>query len=112
MLSCRSIKKVLRKKFKEQRPKVHCYGFALNFSLRLCGNTCLYLNSYSKQFFMSVAEMKLEAISKISNLKNEEVLQEVLALLNSVNEKETLSLSKNYEVIKEQYGEVLQKLAQ
>ena len=61
---------------------------------------------------MSVAEMKLEAISKISNLKNEEVLQEVLALLNSVNEKETLSLSKNYEVIKEQYGEVLQKLAQ
>jgi hypothetical protein len=61
---------------------------------------------------MSVAEMKLEAISKISNLQNEKTLQDVLALLNAVNEKEEWSLSKHYDQIKEQYGEVLQKLAQ
>jgi hypothetical protein len=61
---------------------------------------------------MSVAEMKLEAITKISNLKSEKKLQEVLALLNSADEKVSPSLSQNYDAIKAQYGDVLQKLAQ
>jgi hypothetical protein len=61
---------------------------------------------------MSVAEMKLEAITKISNLKSEKTLQEVLALLNSADEKGSSSLSQNYDAIKAQYGDVLQKLAQ
>jgi hypothetical protein len=61
---------------------------------------------------MSVAEMKLEVISKISNLKSEETLQQILALLNTANEKEDIMLSRNYNAIKKQYGDVLQKLAQ
>lgn len=56
--------------------------------------------------------MKLEAITKISNLKSEKTLQEVLALLNSADEKGSSSLSQNYDAIKAQYGDVLQKLAQ
>ena len=63
---------------------------------------------------MSVAEMKLEAINKITKLENETVLQEVLALLENATGKETedSSLTKNYDAIKAQYGDVLQKLAQ
>ncbi len=63
---------------------------------------------------MSVAEMKIEVISKITNVNNENILKEVLALLANAmeNEKEHVSLSKNYEAIKDQYGDVLQKLAQ
>lgn len=63
---------------------------------------------------MSVAEMKIEVIKKISNLNDESVLKEVLALLQEGNEngQDSLNLSRTYDVIKEQYGDVLQKLAQ
>ncbi len=63
---------------------------------------------------MSVAEMKIEVINKITNVNNENVLKEVLALLENAmgNEKDNVGLSKNYEAIKDQYGDVLQKLAQ
>lgn len=62
---------------------------------------------------MSVAEMKLEAINKITNTDNEAVLQKVLALLESeVSDDTAINLSKNYDAIKAQYGNVLQKLAQ
>ncbi len=63
---------------------------------------------------MSVAEMKIEVINKITNVNNENILKEVLALLENAmeNEKGNVSLSKNYEAIKDQYGDVLQKLAQ
>ena len=63
---------------------------------------------------MSVAEMKIEVINKITNINSQATLQEVLELLNNATEKEkdALRLSKNYDVIKEQYGDVLQKLAQ
>jgi hypothetical protein len=63
---------------------------------------------------MSVAEMKIEVINKITNTNNEQVLQQVLTLLENAAEKEAdnNSLSKNYEAIKAQYGDVLQKLAQ
>ncbi len=63
---------------------------------------------------MSVAEMKIEVINKITNVNSEIVLQQVLALLKNTTaaEKGSESLSKNYDAIKEQYGDVLQKLAQ
>lgn len=63
---------------------------------------------------MSVAEMKIEVIKKISSLNDESVLKEVLALLQEGNEnrQDSLNLSRTYDVIKEQYGDVLQKLAQ
>ena len=63
---------------------------------------------------MSIAEMKIEVITKITNVNDESVLKEVLVLLKEANEEEKTSfnLSKNYEAIKEQYGDVLQKLAE
>jgi hypothetical protein len=61
---------------------------------------------------MSVAEMKLEAINKITNLASEKKLQDVLKLLESADEEKAVSLSQNYEAIKTKYEDVLQKLAQ
>ncbi|GEO08186.1 hypothetical protein [Segetibacter aerophilus] len=61
---------------------------------------------------MSVAQMKLEAINKITTLASEKILQNVLKLLESADEKEPVNLSQNYDAIKEHYGVVLQKLAQ
>jgi hypothetical protein len=62
---------------------------------------------------MSVAEMKLEVIGKITKLENEAVLKEVLALLKQPgNNASAYNLSSTYHAIKEQYGDVLQKLAQ
>lgn len=62
---------------------------------------------------MSVAEMKIEAINKITRIESESVLSEVLELLNANRNKEaTINLLKHYDAIKEQYGDVLQKLAQ
>ena len=65
---------------------------------------------------MSVAEMKIEVINKITNVNSETVLQQILTLLKNETgnetENETISLSKNYDAIKDQYGDVLQKLAQ
>lgn len=62
---------------------------------------------------MSVAEMKLEVINKITNLNNEVVLQKVMALLEIAEGKETenAKLSQHYDAIKSQYGDVLQTLA-
>lgn len=58
--------------------------------------------------------MKIEVIKKITGLNNESVLKDVLALLEEVDESNEapVNLSRNYDVIKEQYGEVLQRLAQ
>ncbi len=58
--------------------------------------------------------MKIEVINKITNVNSETVLQEVLTLLENAigNENDNVSLSKNYDAIKDQYGDVLQKLAQ
>ncbi len=61
---------------------------------------------------MSIAEMKIEVINKITNTNDEVVLQEVLSLLKDATEKEEINLSKNYDAIKDQYADVLQKLAQ
>ena len=61
---------------------------------------------------MSVAGIKIEVINKITNVNSETVLQQILTLLKNETENETISLSKNYDAIKDQYGDVLQKLAQ
>ena len=62
---------------------------------------------------MSIAEMKLAAISEITNLNDEKSLQEVLSVLADFSKKENaLNLSQHYENIKKQYGKVLEKLAQ
>jgi hypothetical protein len=67
-----------------------------------------------KNVVMSVAEMKLDAINKITKLEDEALLQEVLAFLEAAAGKATgdNDLAKNYDTIKAQYGDVLQKLAQ
>ena len=62
---------------------------------------------------MSVAEMKIEVINKITTVNDEAVLKEVLALLKEAKGKQaSYNLSATYNLIKEQYGDVLQKLAQ
>lgn len=68
----------------------------------------------NKKHIMSVAEMKVALINRITNLNDEALLQEVLALLEKAEEKgvNTTSLSQNYDAIKAQYGDVLQRLAQ
>ena len=63
---------------------------------------------------MSVAEMKIEVITKIASIENETILKEVLALLSEGNYSKDAptSLSHFYNDIKNQYGDVLQKLAE
>ena len=63
---------------------------------------------------MSVAEMKIEVITKIASIENETILKEVLALLSEGNYSQDapISLSHFYNDIKNQYGDVLQKLAE
>jgi len=64
---------------------------------------------------MSVAEMKLAAISEISKLDNEAAVKEILehlAKLSFAKENKTLNLSQHYDKVVEQYGNTLQKLAQ
>lgn len=64
---------------------------------------------------MSVAEMKLMAISKIAGLNDEAAINEILEHLEKfkTNEQgENYNLSQHYEAIKNQYGDVLKKLAE
>ncbi|MGE9310592.1 hypothetical protein ACLOAU_03065 [Niabella sp. CJ426] len=64
---------------------------------------------------MSVSEMQLAAIKEITKLEDEHILREVLehlAKIASVKDEKPLNLSQHYEKVKEQYGNVLQKLAQ
>lgn len=61
---------------------------------------------------MSIDEMKLEAINKVIRLQSENSLQEVLKHLNKLNNSDVINLSQHYNVVKEQYEDVLKKLAQ
>ncbi len=63
---------------------------------------------------MSVEEMKQEAILHLANLKTEEAVKEILGQLVKLtdNEKNTLHLAQHFATINEQYGKVLEKLAQ
>ena len=61
---------------------------------------------------MSVAEMKVKAISQITRLNEENSLKEILEHLSKLNSKSELNLSQHYEEIKSKYGDVLKKLDQ
>ncbi len=64
---------------------------------------------------MSVAEMKLKAIGKIANLNDEAAINEILEHLEkfNINEQDkNHNLSQHYEAIKNQYSDVLKKLAE
>lgn len=66
-----------------------------------------------KLVVMSVAEMKVEVINKITTVEDETILKEVLSILKGANGKDVpYNLSSTYKEIKDQYGDVLQKLAQ
>ena len=64
---------------------------------------------------MSVAEMKLAAISEISKLDDENAIKEILEHLAKIafaKENKALNLSQHYDKIVAQYGGVLKRLAQ
>lgn len=64
---------------------------------------------------MSIAEMKLAAISEISQLNDERELKEILEHLSrlSLEKKEQeLNLFQHYDKVKEKYHEILAKLTQ
>jgi len=56
--------------------------------------------------------MKIEAINQITRLTEEESLKEILAHLAKLNKQNALNLSQHYGDIKDQYEDVLKKLAQ
>ncbi len=59
--------------------------------------------------------MQLAAIKEITKLEDEKALKEVLEHLAKISSREDqteLNLSRHYNKVKEQYGNVLQKLAQ
>ena len=57
--------------------------------------------------------MKQEAINQLANLKTEQAVKEILEQLVKLGEQEksSLNLAQHYDTIKEQYGDVLEKLA-
>jgi hypothetical protein len=66
---------------------------------------------------MSITEMKLKAIKKITSLEDESILKNILIQLDKnegENEKENkpLNLSQHFESISKQYDNTLKKLAQ
>lgn len=64
---------------------------------------------------MGIAEMKLEAIIEISKLEDAGVLKEILNYLSHLSQPvgdKTLYLARHYGKAKDQYGDLLTKLAQ
>jgi hypothetical protein len=60
---------------------------------------------------MSIAEMKLAAITEISQLNDEQELKEHLSRLSLEKKEQELNLFQHYDKVKEQYHDVLAKLA-
>ena len=66
---------------------------------------------------MSVEEMKKEAMKQLSKLNDERIIKDIFTLLNKISEKtdssgNIINLSQHYDDIKNQYDDVLRKLAQ
>jgi hypothetical protein len=64
---------------------------------------------------MSITEMKTEIINEVSKIDSDVALKQVLDYLHTLNiaqESKALNLSQHYDKVKEQYGNVLSKLAQ
>ena len=63
---------------------------------------------------MSIAELKLKAIEKLTSLDNEEVLKNILEQLNKeekISDSKVHNLSQHFESISERYNHTLKKLA-
>lgn len=61
---------------------------------------------------MSIAEMKLEIISKIVKLNDEKALQDLLQFLDKISATDKqYNLSQHFDTIADKYGTVLEKLA-
>ena len=60
---------------------------------------------------MSVDEMKIEAIRKITELEDEKLLKDILVQLEKVPDSETYLLAQHYGSIRDEYFTVLEKLA-
>lgn len=64
---------------------------------------------------MSITEMKLKAIKKITSLEDESILKNILIQLDKSEDKKEntpLNLSQHFESISKQYDNTLKKLAQ
>ncbi|KAA5537194.1 hypothetical protein F0919_05840 [Taibaiella lutea] len=63
---------------------------------------------------MSVEEMKALAIKQIEAIEREDELKEVLDYLSHLNEndKQKANLASHYAAIKQEYGDVLKRLAE
>jgi aminopeptidase-like protein len=64
---------------------------------------------------MSTTEMKAEIMNEVSKIDSDVALKQVLQYLHTLNTQQDtkpLNLSQHYEKVKEQYGNVLAKLAQ
>ena len=64
---------------------------------------------------MSIAELKLKVIEKLTTLNNEDTLMNILEQLNEREKKQdskTHNLSRHFESISERYDSTLKKLAQ
>ena len=64
---------------------------------------------------MSIAELKLKAIEKLTTLDNEDTLRNILEQLNKEENKidsKVPNLSKHFESISNRYDNTLKKLAQ
>lgn len=75
---------------------------------------CIQFRKFEDQIsIMNLEEMKLAAINEIGKLNDEDALKELLEHLAQLSHKEKeLDLFRHYEKAKEQYGDVLAKLAQ
>jgi hypothetical protein len=74
-----------------------------------------FVSLSNKNLFMSIAEMKLAAITEISKLNDESAIKEILDHLAklSSNQNETMhNLSQHFDEVAKRYGKVLEKLAQ
>jgi len=63
---------------------------------------------------MSIAELKLKAIEKLTSLDNEEVLKNILEQLNKeekISDSKVHNLSQHFVSISERYNHTLKKLA-
>ena len=61
--------------------------------------------------------MKKEAMKQLSKLNDERIIKDIFTLLNKISEKtdssgNIVNLSQHYDEIKQQYDDVLRKLAQ
>jgi acetyl-CoA carboxylase beta subunit len=60
---------------------------------------------------MSVAEMKIKAIERLTALKDEAAVKEILEHIEKLNAKQ-FDTDKFFKEISKQYGDVLKKLAE